>query len=126
MALSRAISNPTKAEPYQAYIRIIDFRLNMTDRTGRIVLGAWESKANHTANLAPLDQITIAITRDGEPEVVEVKDSNDVVITPGRAAVPSFADLRAAYPSLFTTIQAAIEGFVAAHPDFAGGSQIPD
>lgn len=120
MPLTSTMTHPTVNGPFEAYLVLDTFRMSARDEVGRATFGIWKSQADHVAGLAPIDILAFDIAKTGQPAVAEVRDEDNNVIVPARAAVLSYAQVKAAFPTLFNGVTAAIEGYVLSHPDFSG------
>lgn len=120
MPLTATVTHPTINGPFEAYMVLDKFVMSARDELGRADFGIWRSQADYEAGLAPVDVRTFVITKAGEPAVAEVRDEDNNVIVPARAAVLSYAQIKAAFPALFNGVTAAIEGYVLGRPDFSG------
>ena len=120
MPLLSTRTHRTIQGPIEAYLVLDRFSMSAIDQNGRADFGVWLNQAAYEAGLAPIDHVTFNITKDGEPAIAEVRDGDNNVIVPARAAVLSYNQVKGAFPALFDGVTAAVEGYALTHPEFQG------
>lgn len=113
MALELTIPDPQDEGQLKTYARIVFFAFDFASETARIVLNCYRSRTARDKGKPPAQQLSITITKEGQPEEV---DSDGNVVRP---ALPSFREVVTSQGAIYDQMKTVLYNFVKAHPEVA-------
>ena len=117
MAIEKPVADPFDTGTIsKAYISIVELTLNLPQKTIRITLDTYKSKAAYVAKRPAIGRYAFEVTAAGIP----AQTVNGVAFP----AIPGFDEILVSIQSNFNGIRKFIYTLLLTSPDFAGGTEV--